>query len=755
MAEIDYSQMTSNMYAPWMQNLLLPADQQVNYFGNITTDIGTNLKTGLDEFFAENPAPSMEYKYPSLEELGLAGTTGAGAPLYGSYPQAGGILSGINNYIGSLAGNDLINKLPYQEDPRYADAYKRYTTLTGGNPDFYKTVSDLDTMTNLDWALNDMARARMDYTNGVLGGGGVLPQNQESEYFDRINNYGVKATPIGMINGTVIYSNTGDRPTDSGFYYLDGRDIMYQPEVQDDHWYDSGPLRAVAAVATGGLSELTTGGSVTDKIGSVMSGGLSVANEEAMGAIADKIGLDESSTQFLKDATGQFVPGAGLDTRQILEGIEKGSDQGFWAGLDRAVDPAGTIDYTTRKQGDLQNELVPELRPYYQPAGAIIGNIVWGPYGAAIGSGLGSKMAGGTDYYDYEGDFKNAGMAFLASDLTSGIDTGVSGYVSPTIGQTAGNIVGGAAKGAATGAISGAPAALETGHIDPVLQGAALGGVIGGVAAGAGELYNYFNPPTSPEALAYEYATENPGEMVQIGSPQQAMMDEAYFYAQTHPGTWVDSVTGEIHPWYGVGTPETMYPLTSTGGIPYAPANPSSMYPLDAYNNIQYAPAAPEVAYPLASNAERLNAFEAEPQFASDYIHPYELGSGHGADVKIGSTGYDPYNTYFNEEPSILSSVGKFVLDNSNTLLKLASILGGGAGATVTPAEAGAFPGGGRSGMPSSEAVTEFLMQHGGTGKGKSKGLGAGEVKGPYYGDSFMPGLRDIKKYDEQGLYYT
>jgi hypothetical protein len=57
--------------------------------------------------------------------------------------------------------------------------------------------------------------------------------------------------------------------------------------------------------------------------------------------------------------------------------------------------------------------------------------------------------------------------------------------------------------------------------------------------------------------------------------------------------------------------------------------------------------------------------------------------------------------------------------------------------------------------MASPDAVTEFLMQHGGTGKGKSKGLGAGEVKGPYYGDSFMPGLKDIKKYDEQGLYYT
>jgi hypothetical protein len=92
------------------------------------------------------------------------------------------------------------------------------------------------------------------------------------------------------------------------------------------------------------------------------------------------------------------------------------------------------------------------------------------------------------------------------------------------------------------------------------------------------------------------------------------------------------------------------------------------------------------------------------------------------------------------------------VLDNKKLLGELAKLLMGGGAATG----AGAFPdGGGRPGMSSPDAVTEFLMQHGGTGKGKSKGLGAGEVKGPYYGDSFMPGLKEIKKYDEQGLYYT
>lgn len=584
---------------------------------------------------APTSTPTGGYTYPSLADISNPGIDRYNQVMdyYAANPQPyTPMMTGLNQFVGGKIAEDLFKNLEYESDPRYSTALNNYNTLTGGNPDYYKSVTDLGTMSQLNSAQIDMANARNDYTRAVLNGG-VLEGKPSSEYYNPTFMLG--SDPVGMIDNTPIYAY-GGAPRE-GTYYInkEGTNIEYfAPDVM-------GPLET--AFVTG--------------IGALMGG---IAGGPLIGAAA----------------------GAGLGAAA----------------------------------GSLGTDVMNEQDPNWIKAGV---------------TGL-ATYGGGT----------------IAPAVTTAVTPALTGALGNTAGTVAGGVVGGAAGGAVSGGIAGGNVALQTGDWDPFLQGVGIGAGVGGILGGI-DAYGNLN---SPENLAYEYAQANPGEQVYLQSPQQAMTDEAYFYAQTHPGTWVDSVTGEIHPWYGVRTPETMYPLTSTGGIPYAPANPSSMYPLDAYNNIQYAPAAPEVVYPLASNAERLNAFEAEPQFASDYIHPYELGSGHGADVEIGSTNYDPHDTYFQTEPSLMEQAGKIVLDN-RSLLKVLSQLFNEAGASTTGAAA--FPGGGRPGMPSSEAVTEFLMQHGGTGKGKSKGLGAGEVKGPYYGDSFMPGLKEIDKYNEQGLYYT
>lgn len=625
-------------------SLMTPIMQPIQSFGIDWNALGNQINTGIGNL---GPTPSTVstanigyttptgYTYPTLSSLSNEGIDAYRQvkDYYATHPQQYvPMMQGLNQFVTGKVMDTLYESLPYQEDPRYAEATSVLNNITGGDPNFYQSVSDLGTMAQLNDAYRAMADARADYTWAVTTGGIAEPSAEKymPTYFNDVGNI-----PVGKVGDTTIYA-FGATPGE-GNYYI---------------------------------------------------------NKEGTGI-----------EYFEPDTMG------GLETA-------------FVTGI-----------------------------------GALMGGIAGGPFGAAaLGGGLGAGVGSlTTDTMNEQPlDWTKAGVTALSTYGGGAVGPVVGEAVTPalssvlgnSVGQVAGGAVGGAAGGAVSGGIAGGNVALQTGDWDPFLQGVGIGAGVGGILGGI-DAYGNLN---SPENLAYEYAQANPGEQVYLQSPQQAMTDEAYFYAQTHPGTWIDSVTGEIHPWYGVGTPETMYPLTSTGGIPYAPANPSSMYPLDAYNNIQYAPAAPEVAYPLASNAERLNAFEAEPQFASDYIHPYELGSGHGADVEIGSTNYDPHDTYFQTEPSLMEQAGKIVLDN-RSLLKVLSQLFNEAGASTTGAAA--FPGGGRSGMPSSEAVTEFLMQHGGTGKGKSKGLGAGEVKGPYYGDSFMPGLRDIKKYDEQGLYYT
>lgn len=117
----------------------------------------------------------------------------------------------------------------------------------------------------------------------------------------------------------------------------------------------------------------------------------------------------------------QSIATAGIS--DVIYAIDKASHaDGEWydklfTGIDRAIDPGGIVDYSLREIGD---ELPEQWKPYLNTAGTVIGGIA-GSYvpvlgtaaGAATGSGIGSKLAGGTDNYDYTGDFLKAGLAYV------------------------------------------------------------------------------------------------------------------------------------------------------------------------------------------------------------------------------------------------------------------------------------------------------------------------------------------------------
>ena len=447
----------------------------------------------------------------------------------------------------------------------------------------------------------------------------------------------------------------------------------------------------VANVLTGGLHDLveSVGG---HKLSSLLSGGLTdVAKGNApFTSITDpaieKLGLDEATTNWLKDVQSLIMT-AGFD--QLAKAYERYKDTGdFWAGLDRFIDPAGTIDYSTRKTGDLIYDVAPEVVPYIQPVAATIGGL-WGPGGAAAGSGIGSKLASGTRSYDYGEDFKDAAIAAVA-DYTAGEALGAGGEATQVgtqattqaAEQTALETIGqGALKGAMSGAVRGIEPALQEGSFTPIVEGGITGAVTGGATSGIGELINtYLGTNMSPEELkAYEAAEKNPGAKI-----------------------YVDNVP-------------------STGPQPtYAPADTSPVL-LDEAGNIQYDTSGPESMYPITEGGQ--------PKYAP-------------ADV---SKMYEPSTV----EPTTIEKIGKGVLDNADTLKSLASMFG------AAGAPGFAFEGIGGGGGATPESDWFYNIAASGTGKGKSKGIKASDVKSLYHGRSFMPNLNEIEKEQKQDQYYS
>jgi hypothetical protein len=143
-----------------------------------------------------------------------------------------------------------------------------------------------------------------------------------------------------------------------------------------------GFFSAVASVLTGGLSDVVQG----NKLGEGLLG------EEGANLFQDFV--LSTGTAGLSDA---------------YEGYEKYKETGdIWAGADRLIDPGGVVDYGTRKIGSF---LPDEIRQYAPKLGTIIGSVIYPVAGTAAGYGIGAKLKGAEDNYDYKGDFIGAATA--------------------------------------------------------------------------------------------------------------------------------------------------------------------------------------------------------------------------------------------------------------------------------------------------------------------------------------------------------
>ena len=125
-----------------------------------------------------------------------------------------------------------------------------------------------------------------------------------------------------------------------------------------------------------------------------------------------------------------------------IAGVQKYQDEGWGAGLDRAIDPGGSVDYTLR---DVVGPALPDdVRAVAPAIGTAIGSalgsyipIIGTAAGAAMGSGVGTKLAG----TDYDDAFRQAavsyGTAYLAEQAAQGLmDVGNTGYAnSPSYAQ--------------------------------------------------------------------------------------------------------------------------------------------------------------------------------------------------------------------------------------------------------------------------------------------------------------------------------
>lgn len=134
----------------------------------------------------------------------------------------------------------------------------------------------------------------------------------------------------------------------------------------------------------------------------------------------------------------------------LYKGITKGinAEGSFWdklaTGIDRAIDPGGSIDRVTRYVGSKLPQGVRNIAP---AAGAIIGSILYPVAGTAAGYGIGSKLKGEGYKEGFIGAGIAAGSAYLGGLVGSEVmaSTG-SKILSKAAGMAAKNIASTAAK---------------------------------------------------------------------------------------------------------------------------------------------------------------------------------------------------------------------------------------------------------------------------------------------------------------------
>jgi hypothetical protein len=475
---------------------------------------------------------------------------------------------------------------------------------------------------------------------------------------------------------------------------------------------------------------------------------------------------------------------AGFD--QIPKAYSTYKETGDWAqGLDRMVDPAGTIDYTTRDTGDFINKEVPELTPYVQPVATAVGTIIYPGAGTAIGSGIGAKLAGGTTNKDYSGDFINAGASYVGGAAGGTLGNAVGS----AIGGTTGTIAGGATTGAVAGAAGQVPAAVETGDWSGVGTGALIGGLAGGLQAGGSALYNGLTTPAGGPSPAYEDYISNSGR---LSPPNQTLYDAA----SAELGSGGISFAGD-NTMFQVDPSLVSYtstdPLLFGGGATTFPTDTSSFQAPSPSRFPSYNPLAPE--WPTYNMAPELSPIQLDPELLPGLNKP-ELFSTDSIRKALGDVteGYDPnfvktltggddniQGWHFNEsgdfvppspfqmapdlplltvDPTLkympgLNPITDYVFGQGGTETgfdwdKLLDALGGLGGTQA--AVPGGFPTG-REFNGDDSAYVEPPMK---SGKGSgSKGLTAEEYEKLYNGTSFMPDTKEIERFNKQGLYYT
>jgi hypothetical protein len=538
---------------------------------------------------------------------------------------------------------------------------------------------------------------------------------------------GTLNTPYGQVTpyyeGATTAGNGNDRWASYGLYDSNKQKVgnagTLHYDIGGGGW--AGDLGTALSLGTGGISDMVTGHTP-----------FNTAIENA----SDNLGLNENTRSWLQDVSSDLFSGG---FAQLPKAYAKATEGGGFQGgafIDRAVDPAGTIDYTVRELGDAHRAVSPELTDNAQQIGSIVGGVIGSiipaigtGVGAAVGSGIGSKTAGGTKSYDYTGDLTDAGVSYVAAEGVPNISGPVGDAVTPYIGQAGGKIVGGAAQGGLRGAAGGVKPAVESGSIDPIWKGAATGAVLGGVSAGGQELYSAYN---TPSALDIE---------------DQALANK---YNKYYPNTVSNQALG-IQDY----TPNEVY------GIQYQEMNPS-FTPFTVNPELQYA----AFADPLNSYMMGGKSFDEDKLITDEHIKKYpntftDMARGIPSltpDEMYAKT-YSEGHSILPDESSWMDNLGDYAKRFGNALLDNIGPIRDLAGKLLNPGgDDASFSSGigedGNKGRPAMEQDwLAALLSGGGVGKGKSKGLDAGYVDKLKYDPSlFMPNKR-VKKYTDTGLY--
>ena len=531
--------------------------------------------------------------------------------------------------------------------------------------------------------------------------------NQASKEIGTYNNKPLYSIPTGFgILGT---------KREDGDYYLkpDGSIGTWKNVVRDNDL-----LSAFISVATGGISDMVQG--------DPMFGAFNQA-------LYDKGVIGSDGLKLLNVASGLGGSMLTFGLSDLTAGINKGLETGdVWAGIDRSIDPGGSVDYVTRGLGDIIYSISPEISQYLSEAGTAIGGAI-GSYvpvigtgvGAAIGSGIGSKLESGNRDYDYGGDFLNAGTSYLGGSAVQGIAPAVSNYLG---GGIVGDALGGAASGATRSTLSSLPNAVESGNYNNLLTSALIGGAVGGVGGAFGS-----TPEAPPEGM-------NPLNSYIMGGAASPTYEQfaANALSGIHiPGYVAPTVADSLAKTYS-----SMHPSYTPFSVDPTLQLLPQLNPLDSFGQVQPMYETPTLnSQPISPEDVYLNA-ASEDMFYRPSDTPGEIGT-------LGKV-YDKPPSIWDTIQDYASTFGKAVLDNSD-LLK--TISGGFTAAGMSGMAPGEFAGGSRS-TPYTEWLSRMLNS--GTGVGKSKGLRAGAVEGPAYdAGSFMPDNREISEYDSQGLYYT